>query len=220
MDIFDGQYIQKLAYKYAIVLLVVGALLWLSIGIFRVNLLERLLGRGRAVRAVYVLVGISALAIMFYRDTYLPFLGETVMPCSALKEQTPAGADTELHVQVRPGVKVIYWASEPDKEHLSTLKNWRAAYLKFENVGVVIADKKGDAVLRVRKPQPYTVPIRGRLEPHIHYRVCGDERGYAMLGRVETVFLTRGGGMQIAQAAEGFTDAQFENADGEGKLIY
>jgi hypothetical protein len=175
----------------------------------RKNPVELLLGRGKSARAIYVIVGVAALAVMFYRDTYLPFLGETIMPCSLLQDSVPRGADTEIEVSVKPGAKVIYWASEPDKEHLAKLKDWRAAYLKFENVGVTRADDQGRAVLKVRKPQAYTVPFRGRLDPHIHYRVCG---AGAMLGRVETVFLNEKG------AVETFVVGNPEEAD--GKLFY
>lgn len=202
------------------VLVIVGSLNWLSVGLFKLNVVETLLGKGSVARSIYIIVGIAALSMMFYRDTYLPFLGDTVMPCSALKEQTPRGADTEVRIHLgesKKGRKVIYWASEPDKEHLSKLKDWREAYLKYENVGVVVVDQKGDAVLQIRKPQPYTVPIYGRLEPHVHYRVCGEESDKGMLARVETVFLNADGS---GHSAEGFQGTQFENADGEGKLFY
>lgn len=212
----DTLVLQKLAFKAAMVVLIIGALNWLSIGLLRKNPVELLLGRGFSSRAIYVTVGLAALAIMFYRDTYLPFLGETVMPCSVLSEQTPRGADTEVVVHTKPNAKIIYWASEPDKEHLAKLNDWRAAYLNFENVGVTSANAEGRASLRVRKPQPYTVPIRGRLEAHLHYRVCGEG---GMLGRVETVFLTQTkDGMGVAESfVSGPPDDMGEEA---GRLFY
>ena len=135
-----------------------------------------------------LLVLVSVLSLAFHRSTYLPFLGETVMPCSLLKEQEPEKADYEKHIKIEgPGRKVLYWAAEPDTEHLSTLNDWRKAYLGFHNAGVTTVTADGVAVLKVRKPQPYTVPVKGRLEAHIHYRVCGDN---GFLGPVQTVFLT------------------------------
>ena len=212
----DSLFLQKLAFKAAMVILIIGALNWLSVGLLRKNPVELLLGRGFSSRAIYVTVGLAALAIMFYRDTYLPFLGETVMPCSALSEQTPRGADTEVVIHTKPNAKIIFWASEPDKDHLAKLNDWRAAYLNFENVGVTTADGEGRASLRVRKPQPYTVPIRGRLDAHIHYRVCGES---AMLGRIETVFLTQTKeGMGIAESfVSGAPDDMGEET---GRLFY
>lgn len=185
----------KKIFMFSMVLLIVGALNWLIIGVAGVNVLEGLVGRTLA-RILYVLVGLAALLIAFNRDTYLPFLGETVMPCSIIPEQIPKGADTSLTVNVTPGSTVLYWAAEPETEGLKKIGDWRKAYLKFMNAGVVKANAQGEAVLLARAPQPYTVPWKGRLEPHIHFRVCG---GDGMLGRIKTVFVADG-------RVEGFTD--------------
>ena len=134
-----------------------------------------------------LLVTVCALYLGFQRSTYLPFLGETVMPCSLLKEQTPESANYEKRVAIQgAGRKVLFWASEPDTEHLEKLNDWRKAYLGFHNAGVTVVGDDNTAILKVRKPQPYTVPVKGRLEAHIHYRVCGDN---GFLGPVQTVFL-------------------------------
>lgn len=104
-------------------------------------------------------------------------------------EQIPENADTQVEVQVEPGVKVLYWAAEPSTEGLKKLKDWRGAYMKYMNVGVVKANEDGIANLMVRRPQSYVVPWRGRLEPHIHYRVCSEN---GMMSRINTVFLSDG----------------------------
>jgi uncharacterized membrane protein YuzA (DUF378 family) len=188
----DFLYLQKLVFKLAMVILIIGALNWFAIGAAGVNLVEKVLGRGTLLtRAIYILVGLSAFAVMFNRDTYLPFLGETVMPCSALTEQIPENADTEVEVKVPPMSKVLYWAAEPSTEKLKDLNSWKGAYLKYLNVGVVTANADGVATLHVRNPQPYKVPFKGRLEPHIHFRICsGGADGF--LGRIKTVFLSDG----------------------------
>lgn len=183
------QYLSKKAYMVAVTLLVVGALNWFLVGLFNVNAVQLLLGKGILARSVYILVGLAALMVAFNRDTYLPFLGETLVPCSTLQERTPPGATTSIQVQVEPNSKVLYWAAEPETEHLEKISDWRKAYLSYENAGVTMSDSSGVATLKVRKPQPYMVPWKGRLEPHIHFRVCGD-RGF--LGRVKTVFLADG----------------------------
>jgi len=183
----DG-YIFKLLHKVAIVLLVIGALNWGLVGAFRINLVDRLLGKGSGLsRAVYVLVGIAALAVAFNRDTYLPFLGESVFPCSVLPDQVPAGATREVKVRAEPGAKVVYWASEPSDG--GDVPNYQGAYREYQNAGVATADNSGVAVLKVREPQAYNVPIRGRLESHIHFRVCGPQ---GFVGRIKTVFLADG----------------------------
>jgi hypothetical protein len=66
----------------------------------------------------------------------------------------------------------------------------RLALLEADvNVGVVKADAEGVATLMVRNPQPYTVPWMGRLEPHVHFRECGDN---GMVGRIFTVYTSSG----------------------------
>ena len=181
-------YYQKLAYKIAMALIIVGALNWLVIGAVGINPVEFIAGRRSTLtRTIYLLVGVSALCIMFNRDTYLPFLGETLVPCSVLDTHIPQGATLEVQVQVAPGSKVLYWAAEPATDHLKNVNNWQQAYLKYENAGVTVANESGLAILKVRPPQPYTVPMKGKLEPHVHFRVCGGADGF--LGRIKTVFI-------------------------------
>jgi uncharacterized membrane protein YuzA (DUF378 family) len=188
MDVGTSQYYAKFAHKVAVVLIIVGALNWGLLGSMKVNLVERLLGKGMVSRGIYILVGIAALAIAFNRDTYLPFLGESVFPCSVLTDQVPAGATRAVQVTVTPGAKIIYWASEP-ADGDAKMPNFEGAYRQYLNAGVATADDTGLAVLKVREPQAYTVPMKGRLEPHVHFRVCGPT---GFIGRIKTVFLADG----------------------------
>jgi uncharacterized membrane protein YuzA (DUF378 family) len=182
--------IHRHAHKVAMVLLIAGAINWLSIAAFEYNIIAKQFGaKSMVTRAIYLLVGIAAIALMFHRDTYLPFLGETVLPCSALPEQIPEGADSQIQVKVAPNSKVLYWAAEPQTEGMKKLNDWRQAYTKFMNVGVVKSDVTGVATLYMRNPQPYTVPWIGRLEPHVHFRVCGDN---GMMGSIHTVYMSSG----------------------------
>jgi uncharacterized membrane protein YuzA (DUF378 family) len=193
----DIPYLSKMAYKVAMIFIIVGALNWLSVGVFQYNVVEKLLGyKSLPSRIVYLIVGICALAILFNRDTYLPFLGETHIPCAFLPEQIPENADTQVEIHVNPGAKVLYWAAEPSTEGLKKLNDYRGAYLKYMNVGVVKANDDGVATLFVRRPQAYVVPWKGRLEPHIHFRTCTED---GMMSRIKTVFVSDG-------RVEGFVD--------------
>jgi len=184
----------KVAHMVAMILLIIGGLNWGSKAVFGKDLISKLLVDFPMVaRIIFGLVGLAAIALLFHRDTYLPFLGETVLPCSVLAEKTPDGADTSVSVLVEPHAKVLFWAAEPETDHLKTVPTWQEAYLKFANAGVTTADSSGHATLRVRRPQPYTVPLKGTLQPHVHYRIC---RGGGMMDRVETKYLSE----------EGFTD--------------
>jgi uncharacterized membrane protein YuzA (DUF378 family) len=182
----------KWVHIFAVALLVIGGLAWGIFGLTRVNIVASIFGRLAPI--IYVAVGVAALLVAFKRSSYLPFLGETVMPCSLLSERTPEHADTDVKVHgLAPGAKVLFWATEPtakaDTEGLAKINDWRRAYLDFANAGVTTADAGGHATLRVRKPQPYTVPMKGRLEAHAHWRVCGDN---GMVGPVKTTKLTGG----------------------------
>jgi len=186
LDFASQMYAKKMVYKIAMVFLVLGALNWGFIGILRINPVQSLLGRTPLPRFIYGAIGIAALAVMFNRDFYLPFLGETLVPCSAIKEKIPEGAQVSVRVGLNPGQKVLFWAAEPNTERLKHIQSWKEAYLSYENAGVTIADESGVATLKVRHPQAYTVPVKGKLEPHVHYRVC---QANGFLGPVQTVFI-------------------------------
>jgi uncharacterized membrane protein YuzA (DUF378 family) len=185
----DLMYTQKLLFKFAMVLVIVGALNWFLIGAFKWNPVEMLFGKSWIARSIYILVGLSALAIMLDRDTYLPFLGPTVMPCASVPDRTPPGATKTVTVSAPPGSKVLFWAAEPEMEGLREVQTWKEAYAGYENAGVATADTNGQATLKVREPQGYVVPFKGRLESHIHFRICESS---GMLGRVKTIFLADG----------------------------
>lgn len=189
MDSPGSIYIQKLVHKFAIVFLVIGALNWGLIGLNRTNLIEKIVGKNTWVsRGLYLLVGIAALTVAFNRDTYLPFLGESVFPCAVLQDQTPAGATRTVQVRVEPNAKVIYWAAEPT-DGTGVVHSYDIAYGNYLNTGVTTADHNGFAILKVREPQPYTVPWRGKLDAHVHFRSCA-KTGF--ISRIKTVFLSDG----------------------------
>lgn len=185
-DTWTSTYVQKFLFKVAMVLLIVGGINWLLVGLFDFNLVSAVFGKSWLATLIYVLVGVSALAIMLDRDTYLPFLGPMVAPCSVLENRDPPGATKEIKVTVEPNVKIIYWAAEPASENLKKINTWKQAYLNYDNAGVATSNGEGVAVLKVRAPQSYRVPIKGQLQPHVHYRVCG-EAGW--MGKINTVFV-------------------------------
>lgn len=176
-------YIQKKSFAIAMLLLVVGGLNWGYVAFAGKDVISTLFGKQSLLtNSLFLLVGVSALLIGFYRDSYLPFLGETVFPCSILKEHVPENANSELRVFTKPHAKVLYWAAESENKDFENIPDWRQAYLGYRNAGVTIADENGYATLKVRRPQAYNVPLR-TLAPHIHYRICMDD---GILGRVET----------------------------------
>lgn len=200
VGVWSPTYVHKLLFKVAMVLLIVGGINWLLVGLFDVNLVSGIFGTGFLATLIYVLVGVSAIAVMFDRDTYLPFLGPMVAPCSVLENRDPPGATREVKVTVEPNVKVLYWAAEPASKNLENINSWKQAYLNYDNAGVATANAEGVAILKVRDPQSYKVPLKGRLGPHVHYRACG-EAGW--MGKINTVFLND-------KPVEGFEDKKLD----------
>lgn len=175
-------------YIAAILFLIVGGMAWGWMAMNGKNIVSKVFGSWAAV--VYGLVGLSALFLLFMgRDVFLPFLGSTIVPCSVLQDRVPEDADTTVSVSVRPGAKVIYWASEPATESLKELQSWREAYGDLKNAGIATANADGVAILKFRKPQSYTVGFHGALQPHVHYRECGDN---GWLEPVQTHFMVEG----------------------------
>jgi uncharacterized membrane protein YuzA (DUF378 family) len=189
-------YYHKKLHMIVMLLVIVGSLNWLSVGLTGTDLVRSVLPL-RYARWVYVAVGLAAVGLFFQRDTYLPFLGETLVPAAALAIKTPQNANDHIVITTVPGSKVMYWAAEPDPNQGGNVSTWDKAYGPYENSGVAVADERGKALLRFRgPPQSYTVPTAGRLDPHVHFRVAEDD---GFMGRVQTFFLAD-------QRIEGFAD--------------
>lgn len=171
-----------------VALVLLGSINWGVIGVFNKDLTQFFTHGTR--RIIYIVIGCAGLFLALERNTYLPFLGATVYPCSSLVDSVPKNADTIVKVSVPPGSKVVYWASEPVNEELKTLKDPWSAYNKFENTGIATASEVGEATLTFRKPQPYKVAgvvVDKVLASHVHYRYCTGKGG--ILSEVKTVFL-------------------------------
>jgi uncharacterized membrane protein YuzA (DUF378 family) len=167
-----------------IALVIIGALNWGIVGLTKVNPVENFLGEYAPI--VYIIIGVSAAVLFTRRDIYLPFLGQTVIPCM-LQTKKQEKTDTKITVKVPPKTKVIYWAALPGmKETNDPYTN----YGDYSNSGIAESNEKGEAVLEVNSPSRYTVSWFGImdkvLEPHIHYRFCKEN---GMMSRIETVFV-------------------------------
>ena len=66
----------KITTIIAFTLVIIGALVWLTVGLFDFNLVALVFGAGGGAvfsRIIYSLVGLSALWLIFYWATYHPF---------------------------------------------------------------------------------------------------------------------------------------------------
>ncbi len=156
-----------------LVIVFIGAINWGLIGLFDYDFVKdfgSIFGeqaQDDISRFIYILVAISAIILMVQKDTYLPFLGRTVMP-QPISEYMPNGDLVSKTIKyLPPNVKVIYWAALPSDTIVS---NPQDAYDNYKNQGVTTTDDNGVAILQVLNPASYKVPIKGTLKPHIHYR--------------------------------------------------
>lgn len=134
------------------------------------------------VALIAAVVSVGYLA--FDRDSYLPFLGECVVPPSLLSAKTPQDSTFTVTVNVPVGAThVMYWASESGA---GIVPNPYDAYGNYSNAGIVKASTSGTAILPLRCPSTYSV--RGRQLPrHVHYRAVHKS---GVLGSVQTTNVT------------------------------
>ena len=169
----SSSYLKNYLYMTCIILVLAGGLNWGLVGIFDFNLVKTITYYPVIEKIVYILVALATLALIFRRDTYLPFLGETVYPVP-LKDIMPVitdinMADTLTLSNIPANTKVVYWASLPSHKHVYS--NPRDAYGNYMNSGVGTTDKDGNLTITINSPSKYKVGMFNRtLHRHIHYR--------------------------------------------------
>ena len=131
-----------------------------------------------------ILASAAVLYLAFDRDSYLPFLGECVLPTSLLAAKTPQDATFTVNVKAHPGAThIMYWASESGA---GLAPNPYDAYGNYSNAGIVNASSTGLTTLPVRCPRQYKV--QGKTLPkHVHYR---DVYKSGIAGPVQTIQIT------------------------------
>lgn len=132
---------------------------------------------------LYIMCGLCIIILVANKYFWLPFLGDTSFPHSLIPEHIIEG-DTTVIVNVKPNIKVAYWASLPsDQENVSVIN----AYDKYQNAGVVKSNNNGEATLIFNKGSGYNLPTGFYINPHVHYREIYEDTGF--LGPVRTHYL-------------------------------
>jgi hypothetical protein len=137
----------------------------------------------------YIVIGLITIWVAFKRETYLPFLGECVLPQTVLKSGSNVVGDKMVEVDVAaPGVdQIVWWASKPSDSPTPNPDVWKA-YDDYMNSGVVNV-VNGVAKISFLCPQEYTVQktfMKKHLKKHIHFREVGKN---GMLGAIKTVYV-------------------------------
>lgn len=176
-------------YTIAMFLVVVGGLNWGSVGIFGKNLVEELNGltinNEWFVKIIYILVALAALYLVFKKNSFFPFLGNTFVPVNNMTYNHIDG-NMSVRVNAENAKGVIYWAAEPNSE---TYSNPQEAYSDYLNSGYVKPDSDGKATLFFNCPGNYKVMGWRKLPKHVHYRLVYsyDKNGGINISDVKTV---------------------------------
>lgn len=179
---------EKTLYFYAKVLILISVFNT-ALGMIgnEYNPLLRIVPSPKWLRYFYYGIGIIALWVAMKRQTYLPFLGECVLPHSVLKSGSNVASSEkliELTIEAVDASKVVWWAAKPSNEVNDVYK----AYDDYMNSGVVDV-VNGEAKIAFLCPQRYTVPTPMKmkeLKKHIHYREVNSS---GMLGEIKTIYV-------------------------------
>jgi len=135
---------------------------------------------------LYILISLSAIILLMDKSIWIPFLDNTVLPCSLINKLPPKDATLEIKVKTTPFKKIAYWASNPS----DTLLDVWNAYGDYSNAGTTTADENGIALCKIRPPTGYILPNGSSMLSHLHYRECpSKEDAEGMMGGVKTVFI-------------------------------
>jgi len=97
-------------------LVLVGGLNWGSVGCFNYNFVHvfsnwlnfKFERQCYIEQTTYILVGMATLILIFRRSTWLPFLGQTVVPASLIPISTNLSGNTTIEIDVKPKTKIMY----------------------------------------------------------------------------------------------------------------
>ena len=173
-------------WKERMVLLFAGIHLGI-IGLFKYDVVNKHIQHEYINRGIHLLFGLAAFHIIYKNGLKPAFLDRTILPTSMIEINEPSNYDIKVKIKTKPNVKVIYWASNKNKNN--KIVDWKKAYGKFENSGIVKSNSKGIAVLKLQCPQRYTINKFGVqekvLDKHVHYRISDG----AFLSEIYTKFL-------------------------------
>lgn len=141
-------------------------------------------------KLIVIIVVVFAIMLAINRDTYLPFLGKTILPLNVIvPEKVPQGANVDYVILlngVKDGTKVIYWGANTLNNSIKT--NPIEAYNNYVNTGVAIVSN-GKAKITFFCPDKYKSTnsnFKINTRRHVHYRLQCPETG--ILSSVLTLF--------------------------------
>ena len=127
------------------------------------------------------------LYLLFDIKTYLPFLGETVLPskllCNNNKNNDIINNNNLIHLKIKTDInteKIVWWAAD-EEDNRKVINDPKEAYKNYNNSGISLVDN-GHTEVVLLCPKSYIAGGR-ELPKHLHYR----ESKKDVLGDVKTI---------------------------------
>lgn len=186
---FKSNYFNVAINMLFMALLIIGSINW-SLTVFNYNLVESINNFFNNIfkmnlpinKIIYIILGLIALYIASKRDTWLPFLGDTVIPDILIPLKIPPHFTKTIIIKTEPNCKIVYWSAMPHKEILDVYD----AYEDYSNSGCVLSNNLGEAKLFIIEGTPYSVPFNSNIPKHVHYRIFNNSNN--ILGKVNTIY--------------------------------
>ena len=120
--------------------------------------------------------GISSLIMLATKGIKPSFIGDNLLPPTAIQESFPGNYDILYNLKTEPDSIIIFWAS---KKYKNLVKVKNKAIDDFENSGVTISNNYGIAKIRIQDPgKIITDDIVPRiLNKHFYYRILDKKTG-------------------------------------------
>jgi len=187
-DKFKNNYLKTKLRMVLVAFVLLGAINWvfISMGFNIIGNIKNVINQTLKInlpidKIIYIIIGLSAVIIGSTRETWLPFLGTSLLPDSLIPIKVPPSSDRVITINTTPNTKIAYWASSSKKDKDDVIN----AYGDYLNSGVVISDSNGKAQLPIQTGNRYVVPSGRIIDRHIHYREVGLEWG--LMSKVKTI---------------------------------
>ena len=138
-------------------------------------------------KIILSLISLYALYLLFDMKTYLPFLGETVLPskllCNNKNNNDIINNNNLIHLKIKTDMdteKIVWWAADKE-DNRKVINNPKEAYKNYNNSGISLVDN-GHTEVVLLCPKSYIAGGK-ELPKHLHYR----ESKKDVLGDVKTI---------------------------------
>lgn len=184
-----SNYLKVIINMFVMFILIIASINWIS-SVYNYNLVEiisnfinKIFKSNYPISTyIYIYIAGIALYIAFKRDTWLPFLGETVLPDVLIPLKVPTNYNKTITIKTEPNSKIIYWSAFPH----DNIPDVSTAYEDYSNSGCVLSNNLGEAKLFIIEGSEYSVPFKSRIKKHIHYRIFNNNNN--LLSKVHTLY--------------------------------